>query len=346
MWLYLPSSVLLPGAADSTQELPSHSADRLAQSASWRTKSLPPARWSQAWKRNSWMMRLSGVISSPSTAILGVASWTASLAVTRVSHSASQDGAEEQTTPATSGRTSPTSFGQLSLDGVSSKTSPVICDWDFEKSPTSFEAWATALRRHCGARRKSALLTDESGFSSSQWQTPAVDSFRSRGGDRKNEMGLDQQARAWPTPSAVSYGTNQGGAAGRVGPVRPSLETLAKSWPTPSAHDGRRPGSDATSTQGANLKRDAEQWATPTSRDWKDGSEPSEAVPTNSLLGRQAPRAMYGTAFPPSSGPRRLNPLFVAWLMGPYWLALIGYESSATASFQSRQQQPSESCGG
>ncbi len=34
------------------------------------------------------------------------------------------------------------------------------------------------------------------------WQTPATDSFRSRGGDRKDEMGLDQQARlAWPTPA-------------------------------------------------------------------------------------------------------------------------------------------------
>lgn len=31
------------------------------------------------------------------------------------------------------------------------------------------------------------------------WQTPATDSFRSRGGDRKDEMGLDQQARAFPS---------------------------------------------------------------------------------------------------------------------------------------------------
>jgi hypothetical protein len=31
------------------------------------------------------------------------------------------------------------------------------------------------------------------------WQTPAVDSFRSRSGNRKEEMGLDQQARFWPT---------------------------------------------------------------------------------------------------------------------------------------------------
>lgn len=38
-----------------------------------------------------------------------------------------------------------------------------------------------------------------------QWQTPATDSFRSRGGDRKDEMGLDQQARFWPSPAARDY---------------------------------------------------------------------------------------------------------------------------------------------
>jgi len=31
-----------------------------------------------------------------------------------------------------------------------------------------------------------------------------------------------------PTPTATPYGTNQGGGAGRVGPVRASLDTLAK----------------------------------------------------------------------------------------------------------------------
>jgi hypothetical protein len=33
---------------------------------------------------------------------------------------------------------------------------------------------------------------------------------------------------SWPTPAAVSYGTNQGGGMGRVGPVRESLETTAR----------------------------------------------------------------------------------------------------------------------
>jgi hypothetical protein len=39
------------------------------------------------------------------------------------------------------------------------------------------------------------------------WQTPGTDSFRSRGGDRKDEPGLDQQARFFPTPAARDYRT-------------------------------------------------------------------------------------------------------------------------------------------
>lgn len=36
-----------------------------------------------------------------------------------------------------------------------------------------------------------------------KWQTPGSDSFRSRSGNRKHEMGLDRQARTlWPTPTA------------------------------------------------------------------------------------------------------------------------------------------------
>jgi hypothetical protein len=35
---------------------------------------------------------------------------------------------------------------------------------------------------------------------------------------------------------------------------------MSEAWSTPSAHDGRRPGSDAASTQGRNLKREAEEF--------------------------------------------------------------------------------------
>lgn len=38
----------------------------------------------------------------------------------------------------------------------------------------------------------------EFALQANNWQTPATDSFRSRGGDRKDEQGLDQQARMFP----------------------------------------------------------------------------------------------------------------------------------------------------
>jgi len=34
------------------------------------------------------------------------------------------------------------------------------------------------------------------------WPTPQIDSFRSRGGYRRDEKGLDRMARDWPTPMA------------------------------------------------------------------------------------------------------------------------------------------------
>jgi hypothetical protein len=57
---------------------------------------------------------------------------------------------------------------------------------------------------------------------------------------------------------------------------------------------------------GKDPRTTAALWATPTSRDHKDGANPSENVATNSLLGRQAPRS--GIAGPPSSPDGRSLP--------------------------------------
>lgn len=61
---------------------------------------------------------------------------------------------------------------------------------------------------------------------------------------RTNGMPLDaalQQIEMLPTPAAVSYGSNQGGAAGRVGPVRHSLETMARLELLPTPDTGQSP---------------------------------------------------------------------------------------------------------
>jgi len=75
-----------------------------------------------------------------------------------------------------------------------------------------------------------------------QWQTPATDSFRSRGGDQKDEMGLDQQARFFPTPAQRDYRTpNRESYQERSGTKKgEQLQNfVAHSLPDPVIPDGR-----------------------------------------------------------------------------------------------------------
>lgn len=102
-------------------------------------------------------------------------------------------------------------------------------------------------------------------------------------------------------------------------------------WSTASSHDGRRPGSDATSTQGRNLKREAETLL------WRTPSQPQGPTTADVQLGQRTytedgqlvivslDRAGTSLADAVTTGSsrtgragntRRLNPAFVEWLMG------------------------------
>jgi hypothetical protein len=160
---------------------------------------------------------------------------------------------------------------------------------------------------------------------------------------------LTDAIRLWPTARA-----EDGESCGNHPQAQDSLTGATRNWITPSAHDGRRPGSDATSTQGANLKRDAEwwqtpaadsfrsrggerrdemgldqqgrNWITPNARDWKSetGSEHNTYDKTPNLsrqvyrvshLDPAIPDGPTSSANAPTSR-RRLNPRFVEFLLG------------------------------
>lgn len=94
-----------------------------------------------------------------------------------------------------------------------------------------------------------------------------------------------------PTPSASSYGSNKGGAAGRTGKDRPSLDSMARRGlllPTPTAHNAKETGA------------------------------PGELRRNSPMLGTMA---MHGQLEHPR-GP--LLPSFVEWMMGfpEGWTAL------------------------
>lgn len=130
-----------------------------------------------------------------------------------------------------------------------------------------------------------------------------------------------------PTPSASSYGTNQGGAAGRVGRVGPSLQTMAAKnlWPTPTV-SGNWNRAGASPKSGDGLATAVNRWATQCSSD--DHGPRGKA--TNG--GRNLPRV---------GG--HLNPRWIAWLMGfPVdWLDGVDVPAlglSATRSSRSAQR--------
>lgn len=141
------------------------------------------------------------------------------------------------------------------------------------------------------------------------WQTPASDSFRSRGGDRKDEPGLDQQARYWATPL----------------------------W-----SDAANAGSLASGSADTMLWRQASQRFPLDPQTEPHGSESSQPGPTS-----RRPSASTRNGSSASDSRllrRRLNPRFVAWLMGwqPGWTSLepLDCGSPGTESSPPRPHSP------
>ena len=102
------------------------------------------------------------------------------------------------------------------------------------------------------------------------WQTPAVDSFRSRGGDRKDEMGLDQQARI--------------------------------AWVTPASRDWKGANSETHVTETVGGRRHMDQLSNQVEHSFRPAQQTEMHGETSSQ--------------PAPTSRRRLNPLFVEWLMG------------------------------
>lgn len=99
----------------------------------------------------------------------------------------------------------------------------------------------------------------------SQWPTPGAakannDAGLMKSGDgREKPNKLGWAAGSWPTPMSLSFDGSHQPGNNRSG--NKMLE-IAANWSTPTAHDGRRPGLDIHSTQGANLSKDVGVWPT------------------------------------------------------------------------------------
>jgi hypothetical protein len=145
-------------------------------------------------------------------------------------------------------------------------------------------------------------------------------------------------ASSWPTPMAGTPSTatyNEAGSTDYERKVdvllgtRDTINGPKASWRSPAAQNADRGGQNGTERVAAghtlNLQDQAQlaTWATPTTRDHKDGAYQAN-VPENALLGRQVWQ-VSGPTPNGSSAPMekrgQLNPAFSRWLIGlpPVW---------------------------
>lgn len=143
-------------------------------------------------------------------------------------------------------------------------------DWVPPTNGSGGSAWPTV--RTCSGKRSSAANRTEL---VEMWSTARVadsvgaDYQRDRGMVGSERAALGGQAKQWRSPGAQDGA--HGGPNSRDSGSGLHLSSEAVRWATPTDHDGRRPGLDVASTQGANLSRDVANWPTPGAgdQDWR-----------------------------------------------------------------------------
>ncbi len=144
----------------------------------------------------------------------------------------------------------------------------------------------------------------------------------------KVQLGLEHQAQTWATPTARMH--KGGGQAVTRADGKSRLDMLdwqAEAWPTPMA------GSAGTETYNAAGNSDFSRKA----------EELAKGVRAFAMTDLSLPDRPTPSGEKSSETRRRLNPLFVEWLMG--WPeGLSGFDTAGTASCHSPQPSPGCDC--
>ncbi len=354
-----------PELAGSTSASPSHAPGiALCVTSSGKVMLRPPS-W-RGWKTRPWIKRLSGTTLPVSMATHGVEWWISSLAAIHVNLSASRASARGRRIPAIYGHISPASSGNANPNGCFWKMSPTTSTSDIARSEASWKSWATGLRKDSLRRQKSARRTSARGCSSlpgeTNWPTPRASANENRQTKPtpsqlagKHGMNLATKAVMWPTPQTDSFRTRGGARKNEKG-----LDRMARDWPTPMASDGCKPSGGNRRT--ADLTHVAgmwshhpqwshhSQWPTPLARDWKGTNSPEhvkQKPPARNHMDQLANFAVYSRqartisqAGEITSDQRRsLNPAFVEALMGwPTWWTDFDFAATAWSPWLQRMR--------
>jgi len=313
-------------------------------SLTWRGKQRPPRSWSTAWKRTTWLRRLSGLTLPPSTLARGVDAFIASLPEIHAKETASPESGLASSTIASSS----TRFSASSMSAGLSVSSERTCRGTrTANSPPSWghwSEWAIALNAEYLARAKPGTVTDESDCSS--WPTPSAQQFEADDLDRL----LDRQAaqaekngnngfgmtlanevqiwsRQWRTPNAMMamHGPMDPEYRARKGQTV-SLDDQASTWATPTAWMTKG-GGDALTRADGKSRLDMLDWQ---AEAWSRSSCPDPTIPLGEISSTDGRNSL------PQSTKSRLNVFFTEALMR--WpIGWTDFGCSETGSTQWRQ---------
>lgn len=294
-----------------------------------------PASW-HGWKTRPWSRALFGAaICATSTPSRFAAWWTSSLRAYRVSHTQSQESSKATPTSEATAKTAPgrsrnscESWKSVDPPWYSARTFlPGFEEDTSDQLERNYADWVTRSKtRSLSLRKRLERVINGSGCSS--WPTPQANDSEKRGQvafSRDNQACLPSQVTTWPTPDANCG--DRGTTPRPVNSVGSNVNYAAASRQTPSARDQEGNGfRSGDRSDEAKLSGQAKTWPTPTARDHKSGQASQETLDRNSLPLNEvvlvySPPAPTQTGEPsPSTSGRRLNPAFVAWLMGcPWW---------------------------
>lgn len=366
MWLYVPSASVPEGAALIWRSV--WRFRTLARSVGWNGTCTQPRTWSKLCTKDGWIQRLCGQIYTPSTAAHGVARWIASLQDIPVNPSAMPEHVAVKQIRATCGQTWRALSRKWNPVYVCLRTSPATSLWDSMPSTPTLTEWASRLRLVCLARQKWARRINGSAFS--LWPTAGANDHKgsAKPGQRRGQ--LDEAAeQLWKTPRTLTGGgesAERKQALGRTQSGGGDLQAQAESrhWPTPRAEDsesaGRRQsrGVDDTLTAASRSFSHPDPMMPPDgSPSWHAGKTMPRLWPTAAAMdahdipnGNPEERRKKGGCANLSQMVRegqddlRLNPRFVAWLMGWPPIAEDGYGFWAMESSPYRGPMLSEPC--
>lgn len=238
MWYYTPNRAQYPflssAASAAWTLLCGPHAMQPRPSTSSEISSVRPASW-RGWKRRSWIQRLSGLMFNPSMRAAFEGSLTSWSAAPPVRISRWQEQAQDSAgSRAGSGSRCFESSTSVMHPGSSGRTSEVQSSEPSQPLSRNLAAEASELQRALSKLGLSVPLTG--GSDSSCWPTATATDAKASGaagystasGRHSGTTLTDAAVRLWPTPSAARYGSNRGGGAGRVGPTRPSLDSIAR----------------------------------------------------------------------------------------------------------------------